>query len=71
MAADILLYDTDEVPVGEDQRQHVELARLTAQPDHVRGVLRAGAERARGQAGGKVRQAKSAIGLLPASTASP
>lgn len=27
MAADILLYDTNEVPVGEDQRQHVELAR--------------------------------------------
>jgi tryptophanyl-tRNA synthetase len=27
MAADILLYDTAEVPVGEDQRQHVELAR--------------------------------------------
>ncbi|GAA1874310.1 tryptophan--tRNA ligase [Asanoa iriomotensis] len=27
MAADILLYDIDEVPVGEDQRQHVELAR--------------------------------------------
>jgi tryptophanyl-tRNA synthetase len=27
MAADILLYDTDQVPVGEDQRQHVELAR--------------------------------------------
>ena len=27
MAADILLYDADEVPVGEDQRQHVELAR--------------------------------------------
>jgi tryptophanyl-tRNA synthetase len=27
MAADILLYDTDEVPVGEDQTQHVELAR--------------------------------------------
>jgi len=27
MAADILLYDTDIVPVGEDQRQHVELAR--------------------------------------------
>ncbi|MEU1727223.1 tryptophan--tRNA ligase [Nonomuraea sp. NPDC005692] len=31
MAADILLYDTDEVPVGEDQRQHVELARTVAQ----------------------------------------
>jgi tryptophanyl-tRNA synthetase len=27
MAADILLYDTDLVPVGEDQKQHVELAR--------------------------------------------
>ena len=27
MAADILLYDTTEVPVGEDQKQHVELAR--------------------------------------------
>ena len=26
-AADILLYDTDHVPVGEDQRQHVELTR--------------------------------------------
>ncbi|MER6175337.1 tryptophan--tRNA ligase [Streptosporangium sp. NPDC001681] len=31
MAADILLYDTDEVPVGEDQSQHVELARDIAQ----------------------------------------
>jgi len=27
MAADILLYQTDQVPVGDDQRQHVELAR--------------------------------------------
>ncbi|GHB68944.1 tryptophan--tRNA ligase 1 [Streptomyces cirratus] len=27
MAADILAYDAAEVPVGEDQRQHVELAR--------------------------------------------
>lgn len=27
MAADILLYDTEVVPVGEDQRQHVEYAR--------------------------------------------
>ncbi|MET9019800.1 tryptophan--tRNA ligase [Actinopolymorpha sp. NPDC004070] len=27
MAADILLYGSTEVPVGEDQRQHVELAR--------------------------------------------
>ncbi|GAC1317191.1 MAG: tryptophan--tRNA ligase [Acidimicrobiales bacterium] len=27
MAADILLYDTTRVPVGDDQRQHLELAR--------------------------------------------
>ncbi len=31
MAADILLYDSDYVPVGEDQKQHVELARDIAQ----------------------------------------
>jgi len=31
MAADILLYDTDVVPVGDDQRQHVELARDIAE----------------------------------------
>jgi tryptophanyl-tRNA synthetase len=30
MAADILLYDTDQVPVGDDQRQHVELTRDVA-----------------------------------------
>ena len=31
MAADILLYDTDNVPVGEDQKQHVEITRDVAQ----------------------------------------
>jgi tryptophanyl-tRNA synthetase len=31
MVADILLYNTDEVPVGDDQRQHVELTRDVAQ----------------------------------------
>jgi tryptophanyl-tRNA synthetase len=31
MAADILLYDTDLVPVGDDQRQHLELTRDVAQ----------------------------------------
>ncbi|MBS1836766.1 MAG: tryptophan--tRNA ligase [Actinobacteria bacterium] len=30
-AADILLYDTDRVPVGEDQRQHIELTRDVAE----------------------------------------
>ena len=31
MAADILLYNTDVVPVGDDQRQHVELTRDIAE----------------------------------------
>jgi len=31
MAADILLYDTDRVPVGDDQRQHLELTRDIAE----------------------------------------
>ncbi len=31
MASDILLYDTDIVPVGQDQKQHVEYTRDTAQ----------------------------------------
>ena len=30
-AADILLYNIDAVPVGEDQRQHVELTRDVAE----------------------------------------
>ncbi len=30
MAADILLYDTTIVPVGQDQKQHIEIARDTA-----------------------------------------
>jgi tryptophanyl-tRNA synthetase len=30
-AADILAYQTDEVPVGEDQKQHIELARTVAE----------------------------------------
>lgn len=31
MASDILLYDTEVVPVGQDQKQHVEIARDTAE----------------------------------------
>ncbi len=31
MAADILMYDVDVVPVGQDQKQHIEYARDTAQ----------------------------------------
>jgi tryptophanyl-tRNA synthetase len=39
--------------------------RLTADPDHVRAVLRDGAKQAREQASDKVREARTAIGLLP------
>jgi tryptophanyl-tRNA synthetase len=39
MAADILLYDTHAVPVGQDQRQHIELARDVAnRVNHVFGA---------------------------------
>jgi tryptophanyl-tRNA synthetase len=31
MAADILLYQTDKVPIGDDQRQHLELTRDVAE----------------------------------------
>ncbi|MDH5491208.1 MAG: tryptophan--tRNA ligase [Myxococcales bacterium] len=38
MAADILLYDTDVVPIGKDQKQHLELTRdLAARVNHVYG----------------------------------
>ena len=46
MAADILLYDTNRVPVGEDQRQHIELARDVATRFNSR--LRRHVRRARG-----------------------
>ena len=47
MAGDILLYQTDLVPIGEDQRQHLELARdvaerfnaASARPSRARGVF--------------------------------
>lgn len=38
MAADILMYGTDVVPVGQDQKQHIEIARDTAQKfNHIFG----------------------------------
>ena len=38
MAADILLYQSDIVPVGEDQRQHIEICRHTLQPQPRRHI---------------------------------
>ena len=45
MAADIFLYDTDVVPVGEDQRQHLEYAREAARAfnnayDSLEGIIK-------------------------------
>jgi len=38
MAADILLYDTDVVPIGKDQKQHLELTRdVAARLNHAYG----------------------------------
>jgi tryptophanyl-tRNA synthetase len=45
------------------RERYSELAR---DPEYIRAVLRAGAKRAREQASEKVRQARAAIGLLPA-----
>ena len=33
MAADILIYDSDVVPVGKDQKQHIEITRDIADAD--------------------------------------
>lgn len=42
MAADILLYDADKVPVGEDQKQHLELTRdLAVRFNHLFGQKKA------------------------------
>lgn len=49
--------------VAPVQRRYHDLAR---HPEHVREILRAGAERARDLAAAKVRAAKEAIGLMPA-----
>ena len=54
-AADILLYEADQVPVGEDQRQHLELTRDIAEPLQQpvrRDVRRAAGRRSRRSARG-------------------
>ena len=38
MAADILLYQADYVPIGADQKQHLELARNVAEGSHKENV---------------------------------
>jgi tryptophanyl-tRNA synthetase len=74
-AADVLAYDTNLVPVGEDQRQHLELARDVAQrfnsrfPDTfvVPDVLipKATAKRAHEVASKTVQRVYDRLGFLP------
>jgi len=52
MAADILLYQTDLVPVGEDQRQHLEFTRDLA--EKVNGTFGGKQWKKRGGRGGKI-----------------
>ena len=57
MAADILLYDTDVVPVGQDQKQHIEYARDIAEKfNHIFGSSSVFGEATAGEAsfGGEV-----------------
>jgi tryptophanyl-tRNA synthetase len=55
-AADILLYDADEVPVGEDQKQHVELSRDIAQRfNHIYGETFVVPEAVLPQTGARIR----------------
>jgi tryptophanyl-tRNA synthetase len=60
MAADILLYDADAVPVGEDQRQHVELTRdLALRANHLFGPVFTVPEPAIPTVGARVRSLKN------------
>ena len=52
-AADVLAYRADEVPVGDDQRQHVELMRDIAERFNATLRRGAGAARARDPGGGR------------------
>jgi tryptophanyl-tRNA synthetase len=55
-AADILLYDADQVPVGEDQKQHVELTRDIAQRfNHLYGETFVVPEPVIAQSGARIR----------------
>ncbi len=56
MAADILLYDAELVPVGDDQRQHVELAREIAERfNHAFGPVFTVPQALIGKAGARIR----------------
>jgi len=71
-AADILLYDTDEVPVGADQRQHIELTRDIAERFNSRyGETFAVPEAAISSAGARVMDLQNPVNKMSKSLESP
>ncbi|MEO5680346.1 MAG: tryptophan--tRNA ligase [Acidimicrobiales bacterium] len=72
MAADILLYGADRVPVGDDQRQHLELARDAATRFNSRyGKLLVVPEAAVPRAGARVMDLQDPTAKMSKSAASP
>ncbi len=72
MAADILLYDTDRVPVGDDQRQHLELARdLASRFNHHYGDTLVVPEAAIAKVGARIMDLQDPSGKMGKSNDSP
>ena len=72
MAADILLYDADRVPVGDDQRQHLELTRtLAARFNHRYGPTFVVPEAAVPTAGARVMDLQEPTRKMSKSVSSP
>jgi len=72
MAADILLYDTDRVPVGDDQRQHLELARDVAERFNSRfGPTFVVPEAAIGKVGARIMDLQNPTAKMSKSVSSP
>ncbi|MGH9138130.1 MAG: tryptophan--tRNA ligase [Acidimicrobiales bacterium] len=71
-AADILLYDTDQVPVGDDQRQHLELARdLAARFNHRYGETLVMPEHAIPPVGARIMDLQNPTAKMSKSVESP
>jgi len=72
MAADILLYDTDRVPVGDDQRQHLELARDVAERFNTRfGPTFVVPDAAIGKVGARIMDLQNPTAKMSKSVSSP
>jgi tryptophanyl-tRNA synthetase len=72
MAADIVLYDTDLVPVGDDQRQHLELTRdIAIRFNHRYGKTLVVPEAAIPKVGARVMDLQNPVAKMSKSEASP